>query len=574
MQARKTKFIFITGGVVSSIGKGLVSASLGSLLEARGLKVTALKLDPYINVDPGTMSPIQHGEVFVTDDGAETDLDLGHYERFISSRMYKKNNFTSGQIYETVISNERRGDYLGGTVQVIPHITDEIKRRVQIAANGTDICLVEIGGTVGDIESLPFLEAIRQLKFEVGDQNAVNIHVTLVPYIRAASEYKTKPTQHSVKELLRYGIMPNLIVVRSEDKLDEKLKKKISLFCNVREDCVINSPDVPLIYELPLVLHSEGLDQRVIEFLNIWTGAPNLSSWQRVARSFHSPTNGEVTIAMVGKYMELTESYKSLTEAISHSGFTNDCRVKICYVESEEIEKFGAEATILKASGGRGVDGILIPGGFGKRGGEGKIAAVKFARENKIPFFGICLGLQMAVIEYARHVAGIANANSAEFDESTSDPVIHIMETQKDIHIKGGSMRLGAYPCVLKEGSIANKLYAAKEIQERHRHRFEVNNSYRDALSKAGLIFSGTSPDNQLVEIIELKDHPWFLGVQYHPEFKSTPREGHPLFTGFIAAALQLSKKNKNGSKKSDSNGSTPEAKSGKNSASGIEIPA
>lgn len=523
---------------MSSIGKGLVSASLGSLLEARGLKVTALKLDPYINVDPGTMSPIQHGEVFVTDDGAETDLDLGHYERFISSRMCKKNNFTSGQIYETVISNERRGDYLGGTVQVIPHITDEIKRRVRIAAEGTDICLVEIGGTVGDIESLPFLEAIRQLKFEVGDQNAVNIHVTLVPYIRAASEYKTKPTQHSVKELLRYGIMPNLIVVRSEDKLDEKLKKKISLFCNVREDCVINSPDVPLIYELPLILHSEGLDQRVIEFLNIWTGAPNLSSWERVAKSFHSPSKGEVRIAMVGKYMELTESYKSLTEAISHSGFTNDCRVKICYVESEEIEQNGAEATILKASEGKGVDGILIPGGFGKRGGEGKIAAVKFARENKIPFFGICLGLQMAVIEYARNVAGISNANSAEFDENTKDPVVHIMDTQKSVQIKGGSMRLGSYPCLLKDKSLAQKLYATKEIHERHRHRFEVNNSYREQLEKSGLIFSGTSPNNELVEIIEIKDHPWFLGVQFHPEFKSTPREGHPLFAGFIAAAL------------------------------------
>lgn len=558
MQARRTKYIFVTGGVVSSIGKGLVSASLGSLLEARGLKVTALKLDPYINVDPGTMSPIQHGEVFVTDDGAETDLDLGHYERFISARMCKKNNFTTGQIYETVISNERRGDYLGGTVQVIPHITDEIKRRVQIAADGSDVCLIEIGGTVGDIESLPFLEAIRQLKFEVGDQNAVNLHVTLVPYIRAAHEYKTKPTQHSVKELLRYGIMPNLIVVRSEDRLDEKLKKKISLFCNVREDCVINSPDVPLIYELPLVLHSEGLDQRVIEFLNIWTGAPNLSSWERVARSFHTPTRGEVTIAMVGKYMELTESYKSLTEAIYHSGFSNDCRVNICYVESEDIEKHGAEATIQKASDGKGVDGILIPGGFGKRGGEGKIAAVRYARENRIPFFGICLGLQMAVIEYARTVAGISGANSAEFDESCSDPVIHIMETQKSVQKKGGSMRLGAYPCMLKDGSLARKLYDQKEIHERHRHRFEVNNSYREQLEKAGMIFSGISPDNELVEIIELKDHPWFLGVQFHPEFKSTPREGHPLFSGFVAAALAQSKKSGSSKsknpKKSDNN--------------------
>ncbi len=555
MQSRRTKYIFITGGVVSSIGKGLVSASIGSLLEARGLKVTALKLDPYINVDPGTMSPIQHGEVFVTDDGAETDLDLGHYERFISVRMSKKNNFTSGQIYETVISNERRGDYLGGTVQVIPHITDEIKKRVREASSGYDICLVEIGGTVGDIESLPFLEAIRQLKFEVGDQHAINLHVTLVPYIKAAKEFKTKPTQHSVKELLRYGIIPNIIVVRSESPLDQKIKSKIGLFCNLPDECVINSPDVDLIYDLPLVLHSQKLDQKVIELLNIWTGSPNLSSWERVSKSFRSPANGEVNIAMVGKYMELTESYKSLSEAINHSGFLNDCRVNICYVESEEIERIGADAAFAEAQereaiknkslNSRKIHGILIPGGFGKRGAEGKISAITYARENNIPFFGICLGLQMAVIEFARNVAKIKAANSAEFDESCKDPVIHIMDHQKDVQLKGGSMRLGAFPCSLKEGSLARRLYAQKDISERHRHRYEVNNDYRDALQKAGLSISGTSPDNHLVEVIELPSHPWFLGVQYHPEFKSTPREGHPLFVGFISAALNYRTKDK-----------------------------
>jgi CTP synthase len=538
MQNRKTKFVFITGGVVSSIGKGLVSASLGSLLEARGLKVTALKLDPYINVDPGTMSPIQHGEVFVTDDGAETDLDLGHYERFISVRMSKQNNFTTGQIYETVISNERRGDYLGGTVQVIPHITDEIKARVKKASADYDVCLIEIGGTVGDIESLPFLEAIRQLKFEVGAENAINLHVTLVPYIKAAKEFKTKPTQHSVKELLRYGIIPNILVVRSESNLDPKIKSKIGSFCNLPDECVINSPDVELIYELPLVLHKQGLDQKVIEQLNIWTGSPNLASWNRVTKSFYSPTQGEVTIAMVGKYMELTESYKSLSEAISHSGFTNDCRVNICYVESEEIERIGAEKAFADVEQNKPIDAILIPGGFGKRGAEGKIAAIKYAREKQIPFFGICLGLQMAVIEFARNVAGISKANSAEFDENCPDPVIHIMENQKDVSNKGASMRLGAFPCVLKENSLALNLYGEKNISERHRHRFEVNNSYREQLEKAGLKFSGTSPDNQLVEIIELPTHPWFLGVQFHPEFKSTPREGHPLFSDFIKAAL------------------------------------
>jgi len=538
MQARPTKFIFVTGGVVSSIGKGLCCASIGALLEARGLKVTALKLDPYINVDPGTMSPVQHGEVFVTDDGAETDLDLGHYERFIETKMSKRNNFTTGQVYEAVITNERRGDYLGGTVQVIPHVTDEIKRRVYLAAEGYDICLVEIGGTVGDIESLPFLEAIRQMRFDAGMENTLYVHVTLVPYIAAANEFKTKPTQHSVKELLSFGIMPSIIIARSEQKLDEKLKKKISLFCNVPEDCVVNSVDVPTIYELPLVLHEEGLDERIGQLLNIWTGTPNLKPWQRIVKAFKEPKHGEVSIAMVGKYVDLKESYKSLSEALQHSGFANDVRVRVIYVDSEEIEKSGVAATLDKASEGRGVDAILIPGGFGKRGTEGKIAAITYAREQGVPFFGICLGLQMAVIEFARSRAGIIKATSQEFDEKAEFPVIHMMESQLRVERKGGSMRLGAYPCVLKKGSLARRLYGQNEISERHRHRYEVNNEYRAQLETAGLTMAGVSPDGQLVEMVELAEHPWFVGVQFHPEFKSSPRHAHPLFKGFIAAAL------------------------------------
>jgi CTP synthase len=540
MQSRPTKFIFVTGGVVSSIGKGLCCASIGALLEARGLKVTALKLDPYINVDPGTMSPIQHGEVFVTDDGAETDLDLGHYERFIEGKMSRRNNFTTGQVYEAVINNERRGDYLGGTVQVIPHVTDEIKRRVYAAAEGFDICLVEIGGTVGDIESLPFLEAIRQMRFEVGAENSLYVHVTLVPFIAAANEFKTKPTQHSVKELLSFGIMPSIIIARSEQPLDKKLKKKISLFCNVAEDCVVNSVDVPSIYELPLVLHHEGLDERIVQLLNIWTGTPNLKSWQKIAKTFHEPKQGSVTIAMVGKYVDLKESYKSLTEALHHSGFANDCKVRVLYVDSEEIERVGVQAAIQEANAGEPVDAILIPGGFGVRGTEGKIQTIRWAREQRVPFFGICLGLQMAVIEFARNKVGLPDASSQEFDEKSSTPVIHMMESQRRVERKGGSMRLGAYPCVLKKGTLARKLYGVGEISERHRHRYEVNNLYREQLEAGGLVCSGVSPDGELVEMIELTDHPWFVGVQFHPEFKSSPRHPHPLFKGFIAAALSF----------------------------------
>ncbi|MCB0310770.1 MAG: CTP synthase [Bdellovibrionales bacterium] len=540
MSKRPTKYIFVTGGVVSSIGKGLSCACMGALLEARGLKVTALKLDPYINVDPGTMSPFQHGEVFVTDDGAETDLDLGHYERFIETkRMTRINNFTTGQVYETVISNERRGDYLGGTVQVIPHVTDEIKRRIFQASKGFDICIVEIGGTVGDIESLPFLEAIRQMRFDVGQENTLFVHVTLVPYIRAAGEFKTKPTQHSVKELLRFGLTPSIIICRSESELDQKLKKKISLFCNVREDCVINAVDVSTIYELPLLLHKEKLDDRLVELLNIWTGSPNLGPWERIVATIKKPGNGQVNIAMIGKYVDLTESYKSLSEALSHSGFANDCQVNIVYLDSEEIEKHGIAAAIKSANSKDGIDAILIPGGFGVRGSEGKIAAAKYARENKIPFFGICLGLQMAVIDFARNVARISEATSSEFDPKSNFAVIDLMESQKEVSHKGGSMRLGSYPCALKKSTLTRKIYGLNEISERHRHRFEFNNAFREELERAGLVISGIWPAGNLVEIIELQNHPWFIGVQFHPEFKSTPKTPHPLFKSFIAAALQ-----------------------------------
>ena len=537
--ARSTKFIFITGGVVSSIGKGLTCASIGALLEARGLKVTTIKLDPYINVDPGTMSPFQHGEVFVTDDGAETDLDLGHYERFTGSTMSRLNNFTTGQVYETVIANERRGDYLGRTVQVIPHVTDEIKRRIFLGAKDHDICLVEIGGTVGDIESLPFLEAIRQMRADVGSENVIYIHVTLVPHIVTANEFKTKPTQHSVKELTGFGIVPNIIVCRSEQKLDRELKVKISHFCNVPEDCVINAVDVPSIYELPLALHEENLDEIIVKLLNIWTGAPNLKPWEKFVQAIHNPTKGIVKIAMIGKYVGLTESYKSLSEALYHNGFACHCKVKIFYIDSGNIEKVGVEKALNEITDGEKIDAFLIPGGFGDRGIEGKISAVQYARENKIPFFGLCLGLQMAVIEYARHVAGIEHASSAEFNDGNNQNVIDIMESQKGISVKGGSMRLGAYPCHLKNGSLVRKIYGCENISERHRHRFEVNNEFREQLEKAGLCFSGTSPDNSLVEIIEIKEHPWFVGVQFHPEFKSSPRNPHPLFKSFIEAALR-----------------------------------
>jgi len=535
MAGVKTKYIFVTGGVVSSLGKGLAAASIGALLESRGLKVTMLKMDPYINVDPGTMSPFQHGEVFVTDDGAETDLDLGHYERYISTAMGRGNNCTTGQVYETVISKERRGDYLGGTVQVIPHITDEIKRRIFAAAEGYDIAIGEVGGTVGDIEGLPFLEAVRQVAWDLGRENVLYIHLTLVPFISGGGELKTKPTQHSVKELTGLGIQPDILLCRTDRFLDKKIKTKIAHFCNVAENAVITAKDVEWIYEVPLVFHEEGLDERVVEKLNIWTGAPHLEKWQKVVDVLKNPKDS-MRIAVVGKYMSLKESYKSLLEALVHGGIANEAKVELDCIEAEQLEQEAADIVL------KNVDGILIPGGFGDRGSEGKIAAIRYAREKDIPFFGICLGMQMAVVEFARNVCGLERANSTEFDLQTPHPVIHLMEEQKAIESKGGTMRLGAYPCVLQNDTVASKLYDRERISERHRHRFEFNNSYRAEFGAKGMVLSGLSPDSHLVEIIELKGHPWFLGCQFHPEFKSRPMDSHPLFRGFIEAASQYRK--------------------------------
>jgi CTP synthase len=528
----KTKFIFVTGGVVSSLGKGLAAASIGALMESRGLKVTILKMDPYINVDPGTMSPFQHGEVFVTDDGAETDLDLGHYERYVSTLMGRKNNCTTGQIYETVIAKERHGDYLGGTVQVIPHITDEIKQRIMAAAEGYDIVIGEVGGTVGDIEGLPFLEAIRQFAWDRGRENVLYVHLTLVPYITGGGELKTKPTQHSVKELTGLGIQPDILLCRTDRFLDRKIKSKIAHFCNVKEEAVITAKDVEWIYEVPLVFHEEGLDAQIVEKLHMWTGAPNLQKWQKTLQVLNNP-KASVRVAVVGKYMSLKESYKSLFEALVHGGIANETKVELDCIEAEKIEEMGAEALLQQA------DGILVPGGFGDRGSEGKIEAIRYAREKTIPFFGICLGMQMAVVEFARNVCGWSGANSTEFDVNTPHPVIHLMESQKGIDAKGGTMRLGAYPCVLQEDSQALKLYGRKRITERHRHRYEFNNDYIEQFTKKGMLLSGVSPDGSLVEIVELKEHAWFLGCQFHPEFKSRPMDCHPLFKGFIKAALQ-----------------------------------
>jgi CTP synthase len=537
----RSKFIFITGGVVSSLGKGLASASIGALMEGRGLTVTLLKFDPYINVDPGTMNPFQHGEVFVTDDGAETDLDLGHYERYTHANMGKKNNYTTGQIYDTVISKERRGEYLGGTVQVIPHITDEIKSKVLDLSDRVDLVIVEVGGTVGDIESLPFLEAIRQLRSDLGRENTAYIHLTLVPYIETAGELKTKPTQHSVKALREIGIQPDIILCRTSRFLTPQVKEKIALLCYVQKDAVITAKDVESIYEVPRVFHQEGLDEKLVELLNIWTGRPNLRPWDRMVKRLNNPKRS-TSIAVVGKYVHLKDSYKSLHEALVHGGIANDCRVDLNYVDSERLEK-ERPGELLK-----GARGILVPGGFGLRGIEGKIRAVRYARDKKIPFFGICLGMQAAVIEFARDVVGLKRANSSEFDTDTAAPVIYLMEQWSDRNKmvqkrnvdsdKGGTMRLGAYPCKLEEGSLALRAYNRKMISERHRHRYEFNNGYRDSLTKAGLKVSGSSPDGELVEIIELENHPWFLGCQFHPEFKSHPMDPHPLFRDFIKASL------------------------------------
>jgi len=544
----RTKYIFVTGGVVSSLGKGLASSSIGSLLELRGLRVNFLKFDPYINVDPGTMNPFQHGEVYVTDDGAEADLDLGHYERYTDVKTSKKNNYTTGQIYDSVISKERKGDYLGSTVQVIPHITDEIKSKVFDLAEEVDIVIVEVGGTVGDIESLPFLEAIRQIRGDVGRENSLYIHLTLVPYIQTAGELKTKPTQHSVKELREIGIQPDILLCRTDRLLSSDVKAKIALFCNVDKDAVITAKNVETVYEVPIVFHQEGLDEKIVEKLNIWTGRPSLKGWERVVKKIKHP-RFETTIAVVGKYVSLVESYKSLTEALIHGGIANDARVNLKYIDSEQIEKEGPEH-FLKES-----DGILVPGGFGTRGIEGKVKAVQYARERRIPYFGICLGMQCAVIEMARHGAGLKGANSQEFDAHTPHPVIYLLEEwlDRDQAVqkrtcdseKGGSMRLGAYPCRIEEGTLALEAYNKKLIYERHRHRYEFNNAYIDILGKAGLVFSGVSPDKGLVEIVELKGHPWFLGCQFHPEFRSKPMDPHPLFREFIKASLRRVKNSK-----------------------------
>ncbi|ADE15753.1 CTP synthase [Nitrosococcus halophilus Nc 4] len=536
-----TKFIFVTGGVVSSLGKGITSASLGALLEARGLGVTLVKLDPYINVDPGTMSPYQHGEVFVTEDGAETDLDLGHYERFVRTTMSQRNNYTTGRIYENVIAKERRGEYLGNTVQVIPHITDEIKRCIYEGADDADVTLVEIGGTVGDIESLPFLEAIRQMGMELGREQTLFMHLTLVPFVRSAGELKTKPTQHSVKELRSIGIQPDVLVCRLEHPLPESERRKIALFTSVSDRAVISAVDVDSIYKIPLELHAQGLDEIVVEHLHLKVGPAKLTEWQQVIDNLKYPDD-EVTVALVGKYVDHTEAYKSLSEALIHAGMHTHTQVNIIYLDSEEIEAEGVEGLEV-------ADAILVPGGFGERGVEGMIAAVQYARENGIPYLGICLGMQVAVIEFARHQAGMKEAHSTEFDKSAPDPVIALItewqradgliEKRDEYMDLGGTMRLGSYQCQLLPGSRAAALYGKKVITERHRHRYEFNNYYRKALEAAGLVMSGISLDGNLVEMVEIPDHPWFVACQFHPEFTSTPRDGHPLFNGFIRAAVE-----------------------------------
>ncbi len=538
----KTKIIFITGGVLSSLGKGVAAAAIGALLEARGLRVTFQKLDPYINVDPGTMNPFQHGEVYVTEDGAETDLDLGHYERYTSVTLGQEHNFTSGRIYFNVITKERRGDYLGGTVQVIPHITDEIKEAIVKVAPSADVAIIEIGGTVGDIESLPFLEAIRQLKGDLGKESVCYIHLTLVPFIKSAGEVKTKPTQHSVKELRSIGIQPDILLCRTEKVLSKDIKAKIALFCNVEPQAVITAQDVDNIYEIPLLLHQEGLDDRLVEILNIWTRDPRLERWEELTSRIKHPKD-RVEIGIVGKYVDLRESYKSLHEALVHGGLANEAQVALTYIDSERVEREGPEGLLGH------LHGILVPGGFGVRGVEGKIRAIRYAREQLVPYFGICFGMQLAVVEFARHLANLTGATSEEFDPEAADPVIYLMrewyDYRRDAIIrrdreseKGGTMRLGSYPCVLHEGSLAALAYDTPKIMERHRHRYEFNNDYQDRLKAAGLHITGTSPNGELVEIIEVKNHPWFLGCQFHPEFKSRPMTPHPLFRDYIGAAL------------------------------------
>lgn len=541
--SRPTKYIFVTGGVISSLGKGIAAASIGALLEARGLKITLQKLDPYINVDPGTMNPYQHGEVYVTDDGAETDLDLGHYERFTNAILTRENNTTTGRIYDSVIQKERKGEYLGGTVQVIPHITNEIKAQIKKVNDSVDVVICEIGGTVGDIESLPFLEAIRQFRLDVGKENVIYVHLTLVPYIATADELKTKPTQHSVKELREIGIQPDILLCRTDGVIPADQKNKISLFCDVKKEAVITANTVDNIYEVPMALREEGLDHIIVKLLALKSKKPDFSPWKNLLKKIKSPGN-EVRIGIVGKYIELKESYKSLTEALTHGGLAKNAKVIFKWIEAENFEK-----GLSLAKEFSDVDGILVPGGFGDRGTEGKVKAIQYARESRIPFFGICLGMQAAVVEFSRNVAGLNKANSSEFAPKTPHPVINLLAEQDLVNGNlGGTMRLGAYPCYLKKGSLASKAYKKREISERHRHRYEFNNKYRMQLEEAGLIASGISPDGFLIEIIEVADHPWFLAVQFHPEFKSSPMSPHPLFTAFISASLQ--KKNEGKGKK------------------------
>ncbi|MSP54677.1 MAG: CTP synthase [Myxococcales bacterium] len=533
----KTKYVFVTGGVLSSLGKGLSAAAIGAVMEARGLRVINVKMDPYLNVDPGTMSPYQHGEVFVTEDGAETDLDLGHYERFVTRPLHQRNSFTAGKVYLNVIDRERKGDYLGSTVQVIPHVTDEIKRMMELATgklNGrVDLAIIEIGGTVGDIESLPFIEAIRQMRADKGQENVLYIHVTLVPYIRAAGELKTKPTQHSVKELLSVGIQPDILLCRSERPIPSELRQKIANFCNVGKDDVISAHDVDNIYKLPLVFHEQGLDMRILQRLGGSWGvqAPQLDRWQDYVDRSENPPH-TVRVAVVGKYVHLTDTYKSLNEALTHGGIDNASRVELKYVDSEELDASNVAKHLA------GVDAVLIPGGFGNRGTEGKIHAIRFAREHQVPFFGICLGMQLAVVEFLRNIGGLADANSSEF-ANTANPVIHLMDSQTGVTSKGGTMRLGAYPCNLTEGTTARRIYGKAEISERHRHRYEVNPRYHSVLEDHGMRISGRSPDGKLVEMIELPGHPYFVACQFHPEFKSRPLAPHPLFCAFLRAALE-----------------------------------
>jgi len=535
MRGSKGKYIFVTGGVLSSLGKGLSAASIAALMEGRGLDITLMKMDPYLNVDPGTMNPFQHGEVFVTEDGAETDLDLGHYERFTTVNLKRENSITSGQIYETVIAKERRGEYLGGTVQVIPHITDEIKERIKKVSQGKQLTIIEIGGTVGDIESLPFLEAIRQFRFDVGEENVIFIHLTLVPYLGLSGELKTKPTQHSVQKLREIGIQPDFLLCRTDRILTPDIRAKIALFCNIKAENVITAKDVGNIYEVPLVFFEQQLDEKICKRLQLKTRAKGLDKWARIVDSMAAPKFGPIEIGLVGKYVDLTESYKSVNEALIHAGIANQCQVVTRFIDSEKLER---ESDVRQQLAN--LSGILVPGGFGNRGVEGKIRAIQYARENNIPYFGICIGLQLAIIEYARHVCGLSKATSREFSK-TGEFVIDMMEDQWKVERVGGSMRLGSYVCKLMPNSLAAKVYGKTQITERHRHRYEVNNHYRETFEKSGLTFSGINPELALVEMIELKGHPWYLGCQFHPEFKSKPFSPHPLFVGFVKASLEQS---------------------------------